>query len=311
MTVLRCLLALSLLATPAVAQQCKPYRTSGPIKVTRDNQVIENLYITAINGPGIDINGFSRTKIRNVVICHANGYGIKVWEAPDTTITKADIVFTGAKPSGANSSDQFNNIDCYESENLTIRSVRLTRGSSGVYMDRCRFNTLAFIEGHDQRRPFPRGQLVQWNNSHVGTLSDFSNETSIENSFPEDNVNVYQTRSITISRGVVIGNNAPTGAGVMADEFSSGVLVFDVDAVRQMNACFGTYTKARNITFLRTRCRDTICTGPRGRPASTGLGWSIYPTSIKGGLKISQSGYSNLCNPRNLVWDERCSPSKT
>jgi hypothetical protein len=46
-------------------------------------------------------------------------------------------------------------------------------------MNLCPHSRLSMIEGHDQRGPFPRGQLVQWNTSSDGLLEDFSNETSL------------------------------------------------------------------------------------------------------------------------------------
>lgn len=283
---------------------CSPYRTSGPIVVRRNNQIIENVIIRSTNGPGIHINGYSGVQIKNVVIHHNRGPGIEIENASNVTIISADIVFDGARASGPNPSADYNNIDCYNSPYLKVRNVRLTRGSTGIYMNRCTINRLSRIEGHDHRGPFPRGQLVQWDKSNNGVLADFSTENPIQKSWTEDNVNVYETEGITIMRGLVDGNNSPSGQGVLVDGDSGNVVVQDVDAVRQSNGCFGVYGGGgHDVTFTNTRCRDTICALPRGEPLSNSLGWSIDPESVRGNLHVVNASHMRLCNPTNIVWD--------
>jgi hypothetical protein len=289
--------------TPAHAS-CPTYGTSGPIAVTRNSQHIENLVITSTNGPAIQINGFSGVAINNVVIHHNGGPGIALAFAPGTTISNADIIFDGAPPAGANPSTNDNNIDCLKSDRLTVANVRLTRGSTGIYLNQCPHSTLTSIEGHDQRGPFPRGQLVQWDNSNHGTLTNFSDENDVATSWTEDNVNIYQTQHIRISNGLVDTNNSPSGDGIIADNASGDVLVENVDAVHQSNGCFAAYGGGEfHVTFRHTRCRDTVCTLPRGNPASGSLAWALDPAAKTGALNIERSVYANLCNPGNLVYD--------
>ncbi len=294
-----------LLAQPLGAQSCVPYTASGPIVATKNNQKIQNLVITADKGPGIDVNGKSGVTIKNVIIRHSAGPGIRLQGAANTTISGVDIIHTGGPAKGANRSDQENNIDCYDSANLTVTNARLTGGSSGIFLLQCPGSRLSTIEGHDQRGPFPRGQLVQWDKSNNARLTDFSNETSLTKSWPEDNVNVYKSKNVIIQRGLLDGNNAPTGDGVLIDVGSSDVLVEDVDGVRQGNGCFGIWGKgAGGITLRGTRCRDTVCDGVRGVPSSNSLGWAIDPERGKVGIRIEGAKYFNFCNPGSIVWDE-------
>ncbi len=298
------LLACTALVPARGAPVCPTYTPSGPVTVTHDHQIIRALDITSTNGPGITVAGFSGVVIDHVTIHHNGGPGIAVAFAPSLTILNADIVFDGAPASGANPSAADNNIDCLSSPGLTVGHVRLTRGSSGIYLSRCSGSTLSFIEGHDQRGPFPRGQLVQWDNADHGTLTDFSDENSLANSWTEDNVNVYQSQYVTIRNGLVDTNNSPSGDGVIADNSSSHVLVQNVDAVHQSNGCFGIYGGGEDdVTFEHTRCADTICMLPRGAPLSGSLAWAVDPTAVTGGLNIEASRYENLCNPSNIVWD--------
>lgn len=298
-------LATLLIAQPISAQICKAYTKTGPIVVTRDNQVIAYKEVLAGMGTGIDINGHSGVTVNNVIIRHSRGPGIKLNGADNTTIVNADIVHEGGPTKGANRSADEINIACENSDNLLVENVRLTGGSSGIFLQNCNGSRLHQIEGHDQRGPFPRGQLVQWDGSNNGVLANFSNETSLTNSWPEDNVNVYHSTTVRILSGLLDGNNAPTGDGVMVDEQSGDVLVQDVDAVRQGNSCFGVWGGGgHDITFTNTRCRDTICKSVRGIPSSKGLGWTIDPATGPSNIQIGRASYYNLCNPDNIAWDE-------
>ena len=298
------LLACTAQLPAGAAPACAIYTASGPVRVTRNNQVISHLNITATNGPGITVNGFSGVVIENVTIHHNGGPGIAVVSAPLLTILNADIVFDGAPAAGANPSSDDNNIDCLQSPGLTVRNVRLTRGSSGIYLNRCTGSTLSFIEGHDQRGPFPRGQLVQWDNADHGSLTNFSDENALATSWTEDNINVYQSQYVTIRNGLVDTNNSPSGDGVIADNLSGNVLVENVDAVHQSNGCFGAYGGGEHdVTFSHTRCADTVCMLPRGAPLSGSLAWSVDPSAVTGDLNIEASHYEHLCNPSNIVWD--------
>jgi len=274
---------------------------SGPVEATQDGQIIENLRITSSSGTALKVAGRSNVIIRNVEVRHAGGTGIDVSDSPNTTIESVSVEHTGAPASGANSDSNLNNIACYASPGITIKNTRVTRGSSGVYLHLCQDSVLQFLEGHDFRGPFPRGQLVQWNESHNGLLEDFSVENPT-GSWPEDNVNVYKSTGLTIRRGLVDGNNCPSGVGVIFDGDTSTGLVEDVDAIRMGNGCFSNYAGAEGNVFRRTRCRENICEDQgRGKPGSNALMWAGKPGLSK--LRIEQSEYFASCNG-NLLWPQ-------
>jgi len=273
---------------------------SGPVEATADGQVIEGLRITAPSGPGIRIQGYKGVVVRNVEVLHADGVGIQVNDAPDAIIEHVAITFTAAPPSGGNASAGFLNISCHQSPGLVVAHARLTRGSSGIYLQDCDGSLLQHIEGHDFRGPFPRGQLVQWNSSDDGVLEDFSVENP-PGSWPEDNVNVYKSSNAIVRRGLVDGNNSPSGVGVIFDGDTSTGLVEDVDAVRMGNGCFSNYAGADGNVFRRTRCRDNICEDQgRGLPKSNALMWAGRPGLSA--LRIEDSTWFAACNPGNIVW---------
>jgi len=291
------------LLTLANTAQAITLKDSGPITVSSNGQVVENLRITS-SGTGITVNGKSDVVIRNVEIHHVGGYGINFISSPNILIEDVAIVHDGAPTMGANDSANRINIRGESSADVVIRRVRLTRGSSGIYLFNSDNARLSFIEGHDFRGPFPRGQLVQANKSDNGILEDFSSENPQATSWPEDIVSIYNSVNWSVRRGLVDGNNSTNGVGIMYEQDdgrTSNGLIEDVDAIRQGNGNFYAYP-GFNVTFRRTRARETICTDQgRGLPASGSLSWGGGPGSL--GLRIEDSSYFALCKPQNLVWD--------
>jgi hypothetical protein len=273
---------------------------SGPIVTDHDGQVIENVHVVSTNGAAITVNGHKNVIIRNARIEHAGGPGIDVEGADDAVIQDVSIENTAAPPSGENPSEGLINIQCSGSARLSVTRARLTRGSSGAYLLSCPDSTLTFIEGHDFRGPFPRGQLVQWDKSDGGILEDFSVQNPAT-SWPEDDVNVYQSVGIQIRRGLIDGNNSPSGVGVIFDGDTGLGVVEDVDAIHMGNGCFSDYAGAEGAVFRRTRCRDNICGDQgRGAPLSNGLMWCGHPGYSQ--IRIETSAYFDACNPGNIVW---------
>jgi hypothetical protein len=300
------LMASATVALTVNASSCNiAYTASGPIVVQSDNQVISHLNITTTSAPGINTNGHNGVQIKDVVIYHSGpNPGIYVNGGSNVSISYADILNTGAPASGAAPWSNMMNISCNSSSGLTVSNARLTRGSSGIYLQSCPNNNLLYVEVHDQRGPFPRGQAVQWNASGPGTLTNFSDELTAT-SWPEDNINVYESSGITISNGLVSGNqnaNSPTGDGVMVESSSNNVSVSNVSAIGQSNGCFAIYSGSGNVTYTNANCANTFCSGARGNPSSNSLAYTVDPAAAKGNLNISGS-YYNLCNPGNVAWE--------
>lgn len=264
---------------PGMAQVCSAGAStlvdSGPLVISQAGQLVENLRITSTNGDAIQINA-PDVIIRNVEIFHEGGYGIKINSGSDRVrIEDVSITHTGAPQTGANASQQRMNIFVNKSANVQITRVRLLRGSSGIYLYESPDSHITWIEGHDFRGPFPRGQLVQWHYSDNGLLEDFSVINPLDTSFPEDAINSYRSKNTTIRRGLVKGLNATHGAAVQFENYEEGGtgLVEDVDAVDVTNGFAAYNTLNRDITFRRVRVKNVLCAGAGGRqpPSSGGL----------------------------------------
>lgn len=273
---------------------------SPPVKASQDGQIIENLRIMATDQPAIIVEGFENVTVRNVAILHEGAVGIRFASAKGLVVEDVTIEALGVPPSGPGKNSAWVNLSIINSPGARVERARLTRGASGVYLQNSPGSVLRWLEGYDFRGPFPRGQLVQWNGSDDGLLEDFSVISTVD-SWPEDNVNAYKSKNITVRRGLVDGNNSPSGVGVIFDGDTSEGLVEDVDAVRMGNGCFSAYAGADGSVFHRVRCRENICTDQgRGPPASKGLMFCGRPGLSE--LLLLEAEYFDACAPNNLVW---------
>ncbi len=274
---------------------------SGPVSASADREVIENLKITADCQIGIRVDGYVDVIIRNVEIRHSCTHGISANFAHGLTIQDVRIVRTDVPQSGPAPS-QGNNIDIHNSDNIRVTRAQLWRGSSGFWSVNSSDAQLRFVEGHDFRGPFPRGQLAQFDKSPGCLLEDFSAENPRNTSWTEDNVSVFQSPNCVVRRGLVDGNNSPSGVGVMFEltNTKAGGLVEDVDTIRQGNGSF-TSVGGRGVIFRRTRARDNSCEDEgRGVPLSGGLTWASFGGATR--TRIEDSSYWNICKGQ-LAWD--------
>ena len=272
---------------------------SGPVVATTNGQVIENLQITANGQPGINVAGYSNVIIRNVEIFHDGGHGIKCSNAPGLTIENVSVTHTGENVGEPwEATGGFHNINCESSDGLTISHARLRGGAAGAYILNTNAPHLSFIEGYDFRGPFPRGMLAQFNNAPNCILEDFSLINTPGEFWSEDNVSVFNSPNCIIRRGLIDGNNSPTGVGVMFEAGSNDGLVQDVDAIRMGNGAFVAWGPDR-VQMIRTRWRDNICTDQgRGLPSSSGQGWVVASSALNGA--IIAGVWFNKCS--NTYW---------
>jgi len=278
----------------------------GAVTVTQDRVVIEHLRIDVAQGPAIRVHWADDVVIRNCEIRHGSGPGIELRHAANVRIEGCRIVHTGAPERGPNPDHHRNGIDAYRAPDLVVEAVELVRGSSGVYLLESPRARVSRVAGRDFRGPFPRGQLLQADKSDDLLLEDFSVVSEAGTSWPEDNISVFNSSNAVIRRGLIDGNDSPSGVGLMFEQIDGarrGGLVEDVDAVRMGNGAFSAYP-GRDITFRRTRMRENIGADQgRGLPLSGGLAWAAEPNRSSG-LRIEDSRYFDAYRPQ-LVWDRR------
>ncbi|WP_282112646.1 right-handed parallel beta-helix repeat-containing protein [Maribacter stanieri] len=289
---------------------------SGPIKVSADNQRIENLYIRTSNQHGIEINNYTGVVISNCIIEYTGKFmGIKFTSADNLTIKNCSIKYVNAPAKGPLEDADRNCIEGIGSQNIVITNVRVEDGSTGIRLNQCDNSILKYIEGHNMRGPFPRGQLVQYDKCIGGLLENFSVINDREIAWTEDNVSIYKSGGQQIKKGLIVGNNSPTGVGVLFEDQNTegarggyGGIVEDVDFLEMGNGVVSSVEGSKNVSFTRIRAKQIICGDlgqNRGKSTSNSLIFGAFGTTANtGGNSINNCIVFNSCNPTNIVWPE-------
>lgn len=274
--------------------------STNAITTSYDGQIIENLDLWVGSGDAITIQN-DGVIVRNVTIHHATGNGISIDNASNVTISDSLIVNSDPPIGQAGESESYDTIaiQATGSANLRVDHVTMRDGTLGILLGNSPGAVLSFIEGHNFRGPYPGGQLVQFVDSANGQLTDFYVKNEQGNSHPEDNVSAINSANVTISRGVIDGNNSPSGVGVMFEESSPGGKVDHVDAIHMGNGAFSSY--ADNVSFDYVRSFDNISVDQgRGNSLSNAL---IF-ASAGDNVDFTHATYTRAANPNNVAWDE-------
>lgn len=258
---------------------------SGPIRATRDGQLIENLIVVSDDStPAIDVNGVKNVVIRNVIVKHTLGPGIRAHNADGIRIDTVEVVNTAAQAYGAHQGDGAAgrvNIEIYRANGAVVDNVRLEKGSSGILAMESERVALTRIEGHDFRGPYPRGQLVQFDKCTDPVLDDFSVINPGDTSWTEDAVNAYSSLNPTIRNGYIDGINSPTGIGVLIEngEGGHGGLIESVDVRHWVNGAFMAATQSSDVVFRDVRAYDGIASHDVAQAIGrTGVGGALIPS---------------------------------
>ena len=307
-------------------------RQSAPIKVTRAGQVIENVAIIAEGTrPAIEVAGFPDVVIRNVSIRHSIGPGISATAADRLILENVRIDNTAAPPhgphAGPHAADR-NNIVITGGKDLRATGLFLSRGSSGIYLFKAVRPQIRELEGFDFRGPFPRGQLVQFNQCVDPLLDTFSVVNPGNTAWTEDVVSSYDSTDPVIRNGYIEGVNSPTGDGVMIEKGSGGT-VENVDVRYWVNGAFAAADQAHDVTFRNVRAYDGIApeavsasAGTAGAdgagvptleqweganyrgPPSSGQEAFIAYGAHRGTIDFIDASYRNLPRRDRVAWDQ-------
>jgi hypothetical protein len=249
-----------------------PLTPSGPVTITSDSQVVEDLDITATGGSsGITVTaGKINWIIRRCRIRHATGgHGISIplSGSDGGTIQDCDIEHSDweglSAYAGFDSSNQA--IAGESADNLTITRVRCTGGSGGIYLLTCANPTVSFIEGHHMRGLVPRGQLLQFDKCTDGEFTDFSVINNVNSDRTNDLVNFGGAIRCAARRGLLQGGTHPTGTGILCEDnsgTSEDITFEDIDCVDSHNGgCHNANVRVANANshpaiFRRCRVRD-------------------------------------------------------
>ena len=255
-----------------------------PFQTNKDGQVIENMYIYATPTDDYALRIVHKNvTVKNVLIHHAaNSQGIFFWKADGLTVENVEVVAYGvhattlednwgAQPCPMRSPFQgFNcaNIIGYRSSDLSFTNTRVEGGSKGISVIMSPGAHMKNVVAKNIRGPFPAGQCFQINQSDGTIVEDFYCWNEMGKSWTEDTISAYRSSNVTIRNGVVDGNNAMTGIGVMYEGSSKethGGLTENVE-VRHAMGCFSGYP-SNGLVMRNNVCADSLCEGTpeRGR----------------------------------------------
>lgn len=284
-------------ASPAHAGACN-YTPSGPVVATYDGQVFKHLNITANGTPAINTNGHYGVGVSGVIIHQYGAANAIVMRGgaynyvTSTSIYKMDAPAKGPNPGF------YDGIHCFQSSNLFVQALKVKDVSTGVWLEGCHNSRLLSVEGYNMRGPYYHGQMVVFVGTTNSSLVNFYSFNDPDISHPEDNVNAWQSSNITISNGLIDGNNSPIAVGVQVDAGSYNIAVSNVDAINMMSGCFAAFGPPRwNVSFSNVRCRDMVPQGVRGPPLSSAGGIAFIgapPAHPVSGINFYNSSYFNV-----------------
>lgn len=283
----------------AVSEAATLTRHDGTL-YANSGDVIENLDIYA-DGVGIELEDDDNVTIRNVRI-HYNGaseggFGIDAVDADGLTIEGVELINAGAPESGPTSEGEELGIGLYNSPGAQVSRATVHDASTGIYLQDSPNAVLEGIEGYNMRGPFPGGQLVQFNRSGDSSLDTFYVYNDLETSWTEDNIHVGEgSDGVTITNGLIDGNNSPSGVGVML-EGAQNTTVRNVDTVHMGNGAF-TDIGSNNL-FDDVRSFDNFAESQAGRgtPMSGSLIFGLADDTT-----LINGAYQNPAQPENIVY---------
>lgn len=255
-----------------------------PLSSSSNGQVIEYLDIQVSSGTPGSTNALtishSNVTVRycKIGVHRTLRYGIHV-TGSGVTIEDCEVYVidppTGLTPFP---DEDHRNINISFAPGFTVRRCRLRDGSANIFCEGSSNSLVEYCEGYNARGPFPKGQMLQTNNSGNVTIRYCYSKNELTNSYTEDNFNFgNNSLGIVMHDCLIDGNNSPSGQGVIFEGGSSGT-VTDVDTIRMGNGSFcQAFGLTDGVTFTRCRGFDNYYQDyGRGLPMSTACIFGAY-----------------------------------
>ncbi|MGO9024327.1 MAG: hypothetical protein ACLQIQ_08535 [Beijerinckiaceae bacterium] len=287
---------------------CSSLFQSGPVQATADGQVFQSAVFNAVAGTAtVDLNGHSGIGLKNCVVYHNGGQGLKALVAGNgcwlDTVSFINLAAPAAGGSGGpyNSADvACRNIDLAGQTNFVVKDVYCQDGSRGIALANCTATMITRFHAQNMRGVNPAassvlaGQAISVAACVDFMLDDFYIYNDPANSFPEDNINLWEVLQAMLAGGLIDGNNSIDGAGIEVDLDSGNCSISDIDALNMNNQGFGNWTTGGyNPTF--TRCRVANMTASSWRGAGAGrVAFAGQPAGGNGSEDFADCAYYNL-----------------
>ncbi|MFK7997716.1 MAG: hypothetical protein AB8B87_26555 [Granulosicoccus sp.] len=289
---------------------------SGAVVVRQGNAVIQNLSIdtTSADTCAINIADANRVVVRNIDIKHVN-VGICATNVNELIIQDVRLLSKEAPAAGPHcvngvsecssntaqwgSPDEHIAIKLDKTPGAIVQRVQASLASTAVLVYRSPGTAINKLVCLDMRGPYPRGQCAIFINSNNSSLDNFYSKGYRDQSFHEDNVNLYFSDNVTVSNGLIDGNWSINGAGIIADIGSDNALVKNIDVVNTGQAAISVWSNdssliGKNFRAENIRVKDTHCEARYGQVASSGgLVFVAHPSAQNPAFVNSQ--FFNHC----------------
>lgn len=261
------------------------YDTDG-FESSYDGEIIEDLNIVAVNNPVV-LN--HRVVFRNSRISFNEGTGLIVnTPAANSQLYNLLMMHQALPGDPAPLPDDHIAIVLDEVFGVSLERIRIRGGCSGIIAQGVSGLLMRHIQGSNFYGDVDRGGFIEVYDSERVRLENFYCDNPFEYSHPEDVVLFSNTSSARISNGRLIGNNSPTGLGLVVRD-SSFVQVSDVDVSYMGNGSVGAQGGLNN-QFSRINVRNTHTAAQGGRAAPSNPGRAFF--SIDGaGLDVDMTSF--------------------
>jgi predicted RNA-binding protein with TRAM domain len=277
---------------------------NGPVRSTRNGQIIENLDVTNTNGSGIVVTHNDVTvrfcRVKHQGTATVDSYGVVATGVSGFVMHDVEVTQTIGDTTKNSPNENCKNVQLEDCTGPIVYRIKASRGLSNIYLLNTTSAHIYTVQLEDVRgRPNDvGGNNVQFDKSG-GVLEDFSCNNGA-NSFTEDNISLPTALAGTIvRRGRVHHNNSPSGFGVITEPGSAGVLIEDVDATEMGNGAFSLLGAPSTLNRCRTRDGHNVGIDGRAAPSSNGVSLDFRNTSGK--HTVTACRYFNPANPNNLV----------
>lgn len=273
---------------------------SGPITTTQDDQVIEGLHVT-----GQVWIKHDNVILRNMLIEHSSERpgGLVARQVKNLLIEDVSVKRVGAPPSGPLADKNERNIFIEDVQGAVLNRIYTEDGSVGIFVTASDSVTVSGHQAVNPRGPFSHGQGFATNLSNSVLYEDFSIVSDRSIAWTADNVSVFQSSNVTVRKGIIDGNNDPSGGGVTFEQATGALLCQDVDVNNWSVGAFIAWD-SDSVVFERANARSNSAESWQDRgPPSNGPYTGIRANSVfsirrgSENVRVLDSKYWDVENP--------------
>jgi len=220
---------------------------SGPVVVSADGEVVENLRIDAVGEPAIVVDGFRDVVLRNLELTHDGAPAIAAASADGLRVESVSIRHD-------DSADRAPGIEVRNSDDVGIARLRVAGSAGAIVAFRVTGLDVRWVHA-EELEDDSTDELVDADFCEQVTLRDFSSVNSLPSG---SRLTFGDVVDLQVTRGLLDGSNRESQSALKVSP-GTRVRVSEVDVARSAHVAFEAFP-GDDVEFLRTRCRDVLAT---------------------------------------------------